>query len=50
MEKETKPTSIRLEKELLEKIKEDAAKDRRSITKQIEYMLLQFYEIKDKLK
>lgn len=33
------PTSIRLRKDLFEKIKKDAEKDKRSITKQIEYML-----------
>lgn len=47
--KETMPTSIKLEKELLEKIKADAKKERRSITGQIEYMILQYYDIKKKL-
>lgn len=47
--KETMPTSIKLEKDLLEKIKADAKKERRSITGQIEYMILQYYDIKKKL-
>lgn len=37
------PTSIRLRKDLFEKIKKDAEKDKRSITKQIEYMLEKYY-------
>lgn len=40
------PTSIRLPAELQAKIKEDAQKERRSISGQIEYMLLQYYELK----
>lgn len=40
------PTSIRLENELYEKIKADADRERRSITGQIEYMLLQYYEMR----
>lgn len=40
------PTSIRLDKDLYEKIKTDAGRERRSITGQIEYMLLQYYEMK----
>lgn len=40
------PTSIRLDKGLYEKIRQDAEKERRSITGQIEYMLLQYYEMK----
>lgn len=43
------PTSIKFDKELLERIKADAERDRRSITGQIEYMLYQYYEIKKKL-
>lgn len=40
------PTSIRLDKELYEKIRTDAERERRSITGQIEYMLLQYYEMR----
>lgn len=40
------PTSIRLNDELMEKIRKDAEKERRSITGQIEYMLLQYYELR----
>lgn len=46
MEKKIQPTSIRLSEELYNKIKEDAEKEKRSMTKQIEYMLLQYYEMK----
>ena len=34
-----KPTSIRLSDSLYEKVKNDADKEKRSITKQIEYIL-----------
>lgn len=40
------PTSIRMNKDLYEKIKTDAERERRSITGQIEYMLLQYYEMR----
>jgi len=40
------PTSIRMNKDLYERVKADAEKERRSITGQIEYMLLQYYEMK----
>lgn len=43
------PTSIRLNAELYEKIKKDAEKEKRSITKQIEYMIEMYYEIKEKM-
>lgn len=43
------PTSIRLNAELYEKIKKDAEKEKRSITKQIEYMVEMYYEIKGKM-
>ena len=46
MTNETKPTSIRLPAELLQKIAQDAEKDKRSITMQIEYMVQQYYEMK----
>jgi hypothetical protein len=41
-----KPTSIRLDDELYDKIKVEAEKDKRSITKQIEYIIQQYYELK----
>ena len=47
--KETIPTSSKLDKELLTRIKEDAIKDRRSVSAQIQYMLTQYYEIKNRL-
>jgi len=40
------PTSIRMDKDLYERIKADAERERRSITGQIEYMLLQYYEMR----
>lgn len=51
MEKQKiQPTSIRLKPDLYNKIKEDAEKERRSITGQIEYMLQQYYEMKRMLR
>lgn len=44
--KDQQPTSIRLKADLLERIKEDAEKERRSISGQIEYMLIQYYEMR----
>ena len=41
-----KPTSIRLDDEIYNKVKEDADKDKRSLTKQIEYIIAQYYELK----
>lgn len=41
--KMTTPTSIRLQPDLYEKIKQDAEKDKRSITKQIEWILEKYY-------
>lgn len=41
------PTSIRLNAELLEKIKKTAKEEKRSVSAQIEYMLLQYYEMKN---
>jgi hypothetical protein len=40
------PTSVRLERELIEKVKEDAKREGRSTSKQIEYMLKQYYDLK----
>ena len=44
--KNVQPTSVRLDKDLYDKIKADAEKERRSVSGQIEYMLLQYYEMK----
>ena len=41
------PTSIRLKKELMDKIKEDADRQKRSITKQIEYIIEKYYNLKE---
>jgi len=41
-----KPTSIRLSDEIYERIKADADDEKRSITKQIEYIITQYYEMK----
>lgn len=46
MEKKIKPTSIRLDEKLYERIKADADNEKRSITKQIEYILERYYGIK----
>lgn len=43
-----KPTSIRLSDSLYEKVKNDADKEKRSITKQIEYILERYYGTQDK--
>lgn len=40
------PTSIRLPDELYKKVKNDAEEKKRSITKQIEYIIEQYYNIK----
>lgn len=50
MKKDVQPTSIKLEKQLLERIKADAERDGRSTTKQIEYMIKKYYEIKENIK
>lgn len=50
MKKNIAPTSIRISEELYKKIKDDADKEKRSITKQIEFMLEKYYEIKDRIK
>lgn len=42
------PTSIRLEENLLNKVKELAVKNKRSVTAQIEYMLEKYIEIQEK--
>lgn len=43
-----KPTSIRLSDSLYEKVKNDADKEKRSITKQIEYILERYYGTQSK--
>lgn len=45
-----KPTSIRLNEEIYEKVKKEAEQQKRSITKQIEYIIEAYYEIKEKTK
>lgn len=45
-----KPTSIRLEENLYLKVAEEAKKEKRSISSQIEYMLEKYYEIQDMYK
>lgn len=42
----TTPTSIRLDRDLLEKIKRDAKINGRSITKEIEQIIIKYYSIK----
>ena len=42
-----KPTSIRIDERLYERIKKDAEEQKRSISKQIEYIVEQWYQIKD---
>lgn len=44
--KEREQISIKLNSDLVKKIKEDAEKEKRNVTKQIEYMLEKFYELK----
>lgn len=46
MAKTKQATSIKIDEELLERVKADAERERRSITGQIEYMLIQYYEMK----
>lgn len=41
-----KPTSIRLEETIYEKVKTEAEKEKRSVSKQIEYIIQQYYELK----
>jgi len=39
------PTSIRLSDNVLEKVKEDAKNEKRSVSKQIEYIIESYYKI-----
>jgi len=48
--KQDMPTSIRLNKELYNQISEEAKKEKRSISKQIDYMLTKYLEIRDKMR
>ena len=41
-----KPTSIRIDEELLKKLKEEAEKESRSVSKHIEYIIKQYYEMR----
>lgn len=41
-----KPTSIRLPEKLYEEIKKEAEKNKRSVSKQIEFMIEKYMEIK----
>lgn len=49
MKNEITPTSIRLSKETLDKVKEEAKKENRSVTGQIEYIIKKYFEIKGTL-
>nr|DAW66237.1 MAG TPA: CopG-like protein [Inoviridae sp.] len=42
-----KPTSIRLDEDLYKKIKLEADKEKRSVSKQIEYIIERYYGIKN---
>lgn len=42
-------TSISLDEEIYDKVKEEAQKENRNFTKQLEYTLSKFYEIKESL-
>jgi predicted transcriptional regulator len=44
--KQVNPTSIRFKEELLIKLEEEAKKEKRSLTKHIEYIIEQYYELK----
>jgi hypothetical protein len=48
MDNNIRPTSVRLSKEVYEKVKKEAEKDKRSITKQIEYIITDYYNFKER--
>ena len=50
MIKLNKPTSIRLPENTYKKIKTDADKYKRSISKQIEYIIEKYYELQEQIK
>ena len=43
-----KPTSIRMNEDLYKKVKEEADEQKRSMSKQIEYIIEKYYEIREK--
>lgn len=43
-------TSIRLSDKILEKVKVEAEAQKRSVSKQIEYIIEQYYKIKEEMK
>lgn len=43
-----KPTSIRLDEKLYEMVKQEAEKEKRSISKQIEYIIERYYGIQSR--
>lgn len=45
----SKPTSIRLDTKIMDAIRQDAEKEKRSISAQIEYIVEKYYEIKNNL-
>ena len=44
---ETKQTTMRMSRELYDKIEQDAKEAKRSVTKQIEFIIEQYYRIKN---
>ena len=50
MKKTIVPTSIRLDENLFNRIRNEAEKEKRSITAQIEYNLEKYYEMVDLIK
>jgi hypothetical protein len=45
-----KPTSIRLDENLYERVVTEAKKNKRSISAQIEFIIEKYYEIRDNIK
>lgn len=45
--KQSIPTSIRLSEELLDRIREEATRDKRSLSKQIEFIIESYYKISE---
>ena len=44
------PTSIRIDENLYKKVVDEAQKEKRSVSAQIEYMIEKYYEIKETMK
>ena len=44
---ETKQTTMRMDKELYDRIERDAKEAKRSVTKQIEFIIEQYYKMKN---